>query len=71
MHCMFTGQGYVVEPHLSDYLDEEGEPTNPIEVQRAYMDRDNNPYGYVRQLITIVDEINKRRSKSLHLLSTR
>jgi hypothetical protein len=71
LHCMFTGQGYVVEPHPSDYLDEDGEPANPIEVQRAYMDRDNNPYGYVRQLITIVDEINKRRSKSLHLLSTR
>jgi hypothetical protein len=61
-HTIFTGLGEVVKSKPSSYLDEDGEPMNPIEVQRAFMDRDNNPYGFVRQLITMVDEINKRRS---------
>mgnify|MGYP003646831757 CR=1 FL=1 len=70
-HAMFTGAGWLVEPRLSPYLDEDGEPMNPIEAQSAFVDRDNNRYGVVRQMISIQDEINKRRSKALHLLSTR
>ena len=34
-------------------------------------DRENNRYGMVRNLISVQDEINKRRSKALHLLSVR
>ena len=70
-HCVFTGLGFAVEPRLSPYLDEDGSPTCPIEVQSAFIDRDNNRYGIVRPLISVQDEINKRRSKAMHLLSTR
>ncbi|MDX1738323.1 MAG: hypothetical protein R3261_08795, partial [Alphaproteobacteria bacterium] len=37
----------------------------------AYVDRENNRYGIVREMRSPQDEINKRRSKALHLLSTR
>lgn len=70
-HCVFTGQGYLIDPRPSPYLDEDGDPTNPIVMQSAFIDRDNNRYGSVRQMISIQDEINKRRSKSLHLLNNR
>ena len=36
-----------------------------------YIDRDNNRYGEVRTMIGPQDEINKRRSKALHLISQR
>lgn len=70
-HCIFTGAGDLVPGRDSPYLDDEGVPTNPIEMQCAFVDRDNNSYGLVRQLISIQDEINKRRSKALHLLQVR
>ena len=70
--CVFTGgNGFIVEPHPSPYLDEDGEPSNPIETARAFLDRDNNPYGVVRQLKPLQREINSRRSRALHLLNTR
>ena len=37
----------------------------------AHTDRENNRYGMVRDLISEQDEINKRRSKALHLLSVK
>ena len=61
----------MVEERDSPYLDEDGEPMNPIECQSAFIDRDNNRYGSTRQMISPQDEINKRRSKALHLLSVR
>ena len=70
-HCIFTGMGFCIEPRISPYLDDEGVPCNPIELSSAYIDRDNNRYGAVRQMISIQDEINKRRSKAMHLLSVR
>ena len=50
-------------------LDEFGEPSNPIEAQSAYVDRENERYGAVRGWINPQDEINHRRSKALHMLS--
>jgi hypothetical protein len=41
-----------------------------IIAQSAYVDRENNRYGVVREMISPQDEINKRRSKALHLLNT-
>lgn len=54
-------------PHVTD----KGESDDELVFQSAYVDRDNNRYGLVREMITLQDEINKRRSKSLHLLNTR
>lgn len=69
--CIFTDSIFLVEPMESGFLDEFGSPTNPIELASAYVDRDNNRYGEVRGYISQQDEINHRRSKALHLLSTR
>ena len=53
------------------YLDEDGKPACSLEFQSAFIDREGNRYGYVTALISPQDEVNKRRSKSLHLISQR
>ena len=40
-----------------------------LRVSTDRQDVDNQRYGMVRGLISLQDEINKRRSKALHLLS--
>lgn len=69
--CIFTQGGYVVEPMDSPYLGEDDEPECPIHAVSLYIDRDNNRYGEVRTMIGPQDEINRRRSKALHLISQR
>lgn len=69
--CVFTQGGWVEDPQPSPYLDEDGKPENPIEAISAYVDRDNNRYGEVRAMISPQDEVNKRRSKGLHLINSR
>ncbi len=71
MFCIFTKAGFVVEPMASPYLDEVGEPECPIKAISLYIDRDNNRYGEVQAMLSPQDEINKRRSKSLHTANTR
>lgn len=68
---MFTGAGFLREPRFSPYLDEDEIPENDIYAVSGYVDRDNQRSGVVRVMVSPQDEINKRRSKSLHLLSTR
>ena len=67
--CVFTG-GDILEDGPSPYLDHRGRPDCPIEAMSAYVKRDNARYGAVWDMIGPQDEINKRRSKSVHLLST-
>lgn len=67
--CAFWGGG-VLEESISPYLDDKGQPCNPIEAMSAYVDRDNNRYGVTRDFRDIQDEINKRRSKLLHILNS-
>ncbi len=55
----------------SPYIDSDGEQEHPYIATSAYIDRDNNRYGVVKQYMGVQDEINKRRSKALHLLSVR
>ncbi len=71
MTCTFTKGGYLRTPAASGYMDEDNVPCNPICAMSAHVDRENNRYGVVRQLIGVQDEINKRRSKALHLISVR
>lgn len=66
--CVFHGCGDL-ESGPSPYLDEKKRPTNPIEAQSCYIDRENNRYGLVRDMRGPQDEINKRRSKLLALVS--
>lgn len=63
--------GFLRDPQESPYLDEHGEPECDLIAGSAYIDRDNNRYGDVRQMISPQDEINKRRSKALHLLNSK
>lgn len=69
--CIFTKGGFVVEPQDSPYQGEDGQPECPIKAVSLYVDRDNNRYGEVRTMIGPQDEINKRRSKALHLINQR
>lgn len=69
--CLFTKGGYIVEPMPSPYLGDDGQPECPIKAVSLYVDRDGNRYGEVRTMIGPQDEINKRRSKALHLISQR
>jgi hypothetical protein len=65
---VFTGTD-ILEHGASPYTDHKGRPDCPIEAQSAYVRRDNGRYGAVWDMIGPQDEVNKRRAKSLHLLS--
>jgi hypothetical protein len=66
---------YIAAGHLeygpSPYLDERGQPSNPIEATSCYIDLDNGRYGIVDDMMPIQDEINASRSRSLHLMNSR
>ena len=68
--AILTGGGEVLNT-VSPYVDENGEPTCPIVLMTGYIDRENRRYGVVRSMISAQEEVNKRRSKLLHLLNTR
>lgn len=70
-YAAYTKGGYFDEAQPSPYLDEDQKPVCPLIFVSAYVDRDNARYGVVRDMIDQQDEINKRRSKALHLLSVR
>ena len=69
--CEFTRGGFLSDPEPSPYLDDTGIPEWSIIMQSSHVDRDGNRYGYVKAWIDIQDEINKRASKHLHLVSVR
>ena len=79
LHYIKDGQWYSCKFHKggkleegpSPYMDENGKSVCPLLLQSMYVDRDNNRYGIVRDMISPQDEINKRRSKALHLLTMR
>jgi hypothetical protein len=55
----------------SPFVNEEGEPEDGFVFGSCFVDRDGERYGIVRGWISVQDEINKRRSKAMHLLSVR
>lgn len=55
----------------SPYQNEDGEPICPISAVSAYIDRDLNRYSPCLFWLDLQDEVNKRRSKALHLVSQR
>lgn len=68
---VFTLSGELEESAPSPFLDEDGKPVCALIFQSAYVDRDNDRYGIVRDYFTLQDEVNKRRSKFLHLTNSR
>lgn len=79
MHYLHDGKwcwakfvhGGILEKGESPYVDEFGETVCPFIMQSAYIDRDNDRYGVVKDMIDPQDEINARRRKLLHQLNTR
>lgn len=63
-------KGGILKSGASPYLTDKGEPDCALVFGSGYVDRDNNRYGIVREMISPQDEVNKRRSKALHLLNT-
>jgi hypothetical protein len=68
--CEFT-KGGILRDGPSPYVDEHGATEDPFVWRSAYVDRENNRYGVVRDMIDLQDEINKRRSKALHHFTAR
>jgi hypothetical protein len=64
-----TKTGFLAEPMRSPYINRHGDRTCPIILRSARIDRDNNRFGVVRDLVPLQTEVNKRRSKLLHALS--
>lgn len=69
--AIYSGGGYLMQPMVSPYLDELGEPCCTLEFVSAYTDRYNARYGELVSSLDLQDEINHRRSKALFLLSQR
>lgn len=68
--CKFV-QKDKLESGQSPYVNEDGDSQCPLIMQSLYVGRDNDRYGVVRDMFAPQDEVNKRRSKALHLLSVR
>ena len=68
--CKFV-KGHKLEGGESPYVDEDGRSVCPLIMQSAFVDRDNNRYGIVRDMIDPQDEINKRRSRALFGITAR
>lgn len=64
--CVFCRGGFLVNPAVSEYEDEYGQPDCDIVATSTYIDQNNRRYGAVKRLLDPQDEINKRRSKALH-----
>ena len=62
-------KGGILKAGPSPHKDDQGGSDDELEFQAAYRNRDNETYGLVREMVPLQDEVNKRRSKSLHLLS--
>jgi len=68
---IFSGDLTIRPTVDSPYLDEDGIPDNPIRLVSAFVGIDNERYGEVEAFMDLQDEFNHRRSKFLHLHSTR
>lgn len=67
----FTGETFLKDPEPSPFLDEDDNPMNPMELVCGHIDRNNQRFGDVEYWMDLQHEINHRRSKALHLNSSR
>ena len=70
-YVCFTRGGYLKEPMKSSYVNEDGETEDAYEFASLFVDMEGNRYGATLQYLDVQEEINKRRSKALHLMSVR
>ncbi|NQY15632.1 MAG: hypothetical protein HRT81_17535, partial [Henriciella sp.] len=64
-------KGHKLGTGESPYVDEDGKSVCPLEMQSAFVSRDYERYGLVRDMFDVQDEINKRRSRALFAISSR
>lgn len=69
-YSVFT-KGGMLERMESPYKDEDNKPVDGFIFGSCFIDRDGSRFGVVRRWISLQDEINKRRSKAMHLLNVR
>lgn len=62
-------KGGILREGASPHVNDKEESDCELIFGSAYVNRDNDRYGIVREMIGPQDEINKRRSKALHLLN--
>ena len=70
-YAHYSGGGFLREPAPVPFANERGGTECPVVLWSAFVDRQNQRYGIVRMMRSPQDELNKRRSKALHLLSVR
>lgn len=68
--CVFVAAG-VLDHQPSPYTDEKGRTICPIEATTAYISRENERYGRVRDMKSLQREVNARRSRMLHIANSR
>lgn len=56
---------------VNPYIDENGNSCHPYMPWSPYVDERGDRYGVIRDMFSPQDEINKRRSKALHMLNVR
>lgn len=66
----FTGAGSLYDEE-SPWPDDDGKPTSGIVARAVYISRKGYRFGTIRDWISGQNEINQRKSRSLHLLSDR
>jgi hypothetical protein len=69
--CVISGNDFLEPPAVSQFVTDDGKSLCPIIANSLNVDRDNNRYGDVISDIFMQRELNARRSKALHLLSSR
>jgi len=70
-HWSLFTKGGEIKGGRVPFVDEDGESFCPMILQSLYVNRENQRYGEVRDMVHPQDEINKRRSKLLHKLNVR
>ena len=70
-YACFTRGGWCKRPKISPYVNEENETEWPYEFASLFVTTEGVRYGAAFQYLDVQDEINKRRSKALHLMSVR
>jgi hypothetical protein len=68
--CLYAGD-VILMKGVSPFIDEKGKTFPRYRMFSASVDHDGDRYGFPRNLKSPQDEINHRRSKSLHLLNSR
>jgi hypothetical protein len=56
---------------LSPYVNQDDDTCHPYKAWSPYVGEDGTRYGMIRDLKSLQDEVNKRASKALHLLTVR